>query len=247
MGYLKDLINKVPQVPFEDVISYVYHGSVYYDLLIKRFYFNDFLRSLTGVYINGYQYTTFAQKITGGNHPKITYKGITIGYENTERYVHVPDLIASLILLYYSVYAYVGGTKILFWSDRIRSASIFYSLAERVRTPFYYWEMNPEFSDNLETILYLIGYADVIKRNGGVRLTPAEIEANKIYKMYYFLPTLYTAYYLRNHHTFIESPNVILKVYREVESELKVPRISFGKLLKEANELMSNNAEALFE
>lgn len=247
MGYLRELINRVPEVPFSEVTSYIYYGSMYYDLMIKDFYFKDFLRSLTGIYVNDYQYTTFAEKIIGGRHLAIKYKGITIGYDNEEHYVHVPDFVVSLILLYYSVTAYVGGTKILFWSDRIRSASIYYSLGERVRTPFYHWEKNPEFSDNLETILYLIGYADVIKRNGGVIIPPAKIEENERYKRYYFLPTLYTAYYLRNKHTFIESPSVILKVYKEVEPELRVPKISFRKLLKEANELMKDNAKGLFE
>ncbi|ABP73398.1 hypothetical protein [Acidianus bottle-shaped virus] len=247
MGYLKELIKRVPELPVCDVISYVYYGIVPYDLRIKNFYFRDYLRSLTGIYINKYQYTTFAQKITGGNHPKITYKGVTIGYDNVEHYVHVPDLIASLILINYSINAYVGGSKVLFWADSMRSASIFYSLADRVRTPFYTWEKNPEFSDNLETILYLIGYSDVIKRNGGVKVTPAEIERNKKFKTYYFLPTFYTAYYLRNKHTFIESPNVILKVYKEIEPELKVPDIPFSKLVKKANELIKDNAEALFD
>lgn len=225
----------------------MYLGGIRYEIQIKKFFFVEFLRSFTGIYVNDYQYTTFAQEIVGGKHKRITYKGVTIGYDNLEHYVHVPDFLATLILLRYPVTAYVGGSKIVFRTERIRSASVFYSLAERVRTPFYVWEENPKFSDNLEIVLYLIGYADVIKRNGGVILTPAEIEANKKFKTYYFLPLLYTAYYLRSHNTFIESPNVILKVYKEVESELKVPRISFDKLIKKANELMENNAEALFE
>lgn len=246
MGYLDLLIERVPKLLLSKVLSYTYLGELKYEIIIKKFYFEDFLRSLTGIYVDDYQYTTFSEEITGGKHSKIKYNGITIGYNNREHYVHVPDLIVTLILLHYPVTAYIGGSKLLFRIEPVRSINVFYALGKRVRSPFYSWETNPKFSEDLETILDLIGYADVIKRSGIVKITPVEIEKNEMYKMYYFLPLLYTAYYLKNRHTFIESPRVIIDVYEKVKNELKVPDIPFKKLLKKANELMRNNAEALF-
>ncbi|MCY0881188.1 MAG: hypothetical protein OWS74_04260 [Firmicutes bacterium] len=241
MGYLKLLMRKVPKLPISKVLTYAYLGDIEYEISIDNFYFEDFLRSLTGIYVNDHQYTTFAKTITGGIHPKITYKGVLIGYDNTEHYVHVPDFIASMILLYYPINAYVSGSKLLFSVEPIRKISVFYSFGERVRTPFYSWDKNPPFSKKLEIIMYLIGYSDVVKRNGGVIVPPAEIEKNETFKMYYFLPLLYTAYYLKNKHTFVKSPKVITRVYEEVKDKLKVPNYTLDRLIQ-----MANSEEPLF-
>lgn len=238
MGLINKLLEIVPSVSLDKIIQYTFQGLIPYSIQISNFYFYDFLRSETGIYIQNKQFTTFKNEITSGFvHPRIMRSDIVIGYVNEESYVHVPDLIATLILKEYPIRAYLGGTKLYFSADEPREVSIYYSLSKRVRTPFYVWEEEPVFDlDALELVAYLIGYSDVIKRNQGNVPTPEEIERNTDYKRYYFLPAFYIAYFLKNRHTFVKNAGVILKVYEGIKETLTVPKYTLSQLLMMTNE-----------
>ncbi|MCY0881656.1 MAG: hypothetical protein OWS74_06645 [Firmicutes bacterium] len=245
MDLLNKLLEIVPTVSLEKVTQYMYQGIIPYTIQISKFYFDEFLRSETGIYVENKQFTTFAKEITSGFvHPRIIRNGITLGYVNEEGYVHVPDLIATLVLTQYPVKAYIGGTKLFFNTKDPREVSIYYSLSRRVRTPFYTWEEEPEFDlDALEIIAFTIGYSDIVKRNDGYEPTPEEIERNPEYKRYYFLPAFYIAYFLKNKHTFVKNVGVITKVYESVKDTLSVPKYTLSQLIMMANESLDDLVE----
>lgn len=245
MDLLNRLLEIVPTVPTERILEYMFQGFLPYSVDISKFYFEDFLRSETGIYIQNEQFTTFKNEVTTGFiHPRITRKGIPIGYVNEEGYVHVPDMIATLVLTEYPVKAFIGGVKLYFNTKEPREVGIYYSLSRRVRTPFYTWENEPEFDlEALEIIAYMIGYSDIIKRNDGKMVTPDEIEKNPDFKRYYFLPACYIAYFLRNKHTFVKSVGVITKVYDSVKDTLSLPKYTLDQLIMMANERLDDLVE----
>ena len=134
---------------------------------------NNYLVTDTGVFINDKMYTTFSYhklytkisgeevnnlplRITCGNENRV------IGYENTHKYLHLPDVLTTHFLsLFDNGVIAVDSKNIIYFNDG--KASI-YRHNLKISTPYYVYRHTFSYTEDADLLAKIIGITDVYKR-----------------------------------------------------------------------------------